>query len=69
MRTTPIIILTSALLFLVSCKNEENNFDASGAFESVETIISTEATGTIMQFNIEEGQTLQDGQKIGYIDP
>src|SRR5207249_3943953 len=42
--------------------------DAAGAFESVETIVSTEATGTIKEFNVEEGQTLRPGELIGYVD-
>lgn len=53
---------------LASCNNSENDFDAAGAFESVETIVSTESTGTIMRFNVEEGQTLQPNQMVGYID-
>ena len=55
-------------LSLVSCKNSENDFDAAGAFESVETIVSTEASGTIKEFKVEEGQTLQPQQLIGYVD-
>jgi HlyD family secretion protein len=55
-------------VFIASCKGDKNNFDASGSFEAEETIISAEATGTIIQFDIEEGQALQPGQFIGYID-
>jgi len=51
-----------------SCNNNKNQFDASGSFETDETIISAQASGTILQFNILEGQTLQEGQNIGYID-
>lgn len=51
-----------------ACNNSENDFDAAGAFESVETIVSTESSGTIMQFNVEEGQTLQPNQFVGYVD-
>jgi HlyD family secretion protein len=57
-----------AVAMLASCNNAENDFDAAGAFESVETIVSTESSGTIMQFNVEEGQTLQPNQYVGYID-
>lgn len=53
---------------MYSCNNQNNQFDAAGSFESVETIVSTEASGTIMQFNVQEGQTLQPGQMIGYVD-
>lgn len=64
---TFISIVSSVILFL-NCNGNRISFDASGSFEAEETIISSEATGTIMQFDIEEGQTLQAGQFIGYID-
>ena len=51
-----------------SCNNKDKEYDAAGAFESVETIVSTEASGTIMKFNLEEGQTLEPNQFIGYVD-
>jgi HlyD family secretion protein len=51
-----------------SCHNSENDWDATGAFESVETIVSTESSGTLMQFDIEEGQTRKAGDWIGYVD-
>ncbi|HMR84279.1 MAG TPA: biotin/lipoyl-binding protein, partial [Niabella sp.] len=51
-----------------ACNDTKLSFDASGSFEAEETIISAEATGTIKQFEIEEGQTLKAGQVIGYID-
>ena len=59
----PIVIL----LTIVSC-TENTIHDASGSFEAVETMISAEANGKIMQLNIEEGQELRAGQEIGYID-
>lgn len=61
-------ILTFTILILASCNNNKKDFDASGAFEAEETIISSEASGAIKQFNIEEGQMLEAGQTIGYID-
>ncbi|HWB62905.1 MAG TPA: HlyD family efflux transporter periplasmic adaptor subunit [Chitinophagales bacterium] len=56
------------LALFASCNNGNSDFDAAGSFESVETIVSTEASGTIMQFNVEEGQTLNAGQQVGFID-
>jgi len=50
-----------------ACSNE-STFDASGSFEAVETIISAEATGTLKAFQVEEGQTLEAGQQVGYVD-
>ena len=57
------------LIFFVSCKNNKNDFDASGTFEAVETIVSAEANGKILQFNVEEGQHLSKDSMVGYIDP
>jgi HlyD family secretion protein len=56
------------LFFLTACNDNKVSFDASGSFEAEETIISSEATGTIKQFDMEEGQTLRAGQAIGYVD-
>jgi len=56
-----------ALLWLSSCTTK-SKFDASGTFETEETIISSEAMGRIKEFNIEEGQTLKAGQYVGFID-
>ncbi len=56
------------LIALTSCNKNKSNFDASGSFEAEETIISSEAIGTIKQFDIEEGQVLKKGEFIGYID-
>jgi HlyD family secretion protein len=61
-------LLIAFIVTLGSCSNNKNKFDASGAFEAEETIISSEATGTLKQFNVTEGQALQAGQTIGYID-
>lgn len=66
MKSISFLTLLSLLLF--SCNRNQINFDASGSFETEETIISSEATGALLQFNIEEGQTLKAGDVIGYID-
>lgn len=66
MKKISIIIL---IIFFVSCKSKKNDFDASGTFEAVETIISAEANGKILRFNVEEGQQLSKDSMVGYIDP
>jgi HlyD family secretion protein len=66
MNKTSLLAL-AALIWLSSC-TQKSQFDASGTFETEETIISAEATGRIKQFDIEEGQTLKAGQYIGFID-
>jgi HlyD family secretion protein len=66
MKQTAIIFLLT--LSIISCRNNKNEYDASGSFEAQEIIISAESTGVIRQFEIEEGQELTKGQVIGYID-
>lgn len=63
------IAIICTFIFFVSCKNNKNDFDASGTFEAVETIVSAEANGKILQFNVEEGQHLSKDSMVGYIDP
>ncbi len=60
----PVLIAVS----LAACNNNNPDHDASGTFETTESIISAEANGIIKQFDIEEGQVLKAGQYIGYID-
>ncbi len=64
---TSIIALTSALL-VSACSSDDNRYDATGTFEAVETIVSSEATGTIQSLNLEEGQILKSGMTVGYVD-
>lgn len=59
-----VVIITS----FASCNRNKNDFDASGAFEAEETIISAEASGTLKEFNITEGQDLKATEFIGFID-
>lgn len=62
------LFTSSFLLLLWSCNNKQKSYDAFGTFESVETIVSSEATGTILSLDIEEGMILDKGTIIGYID-
>jgi len=55
-------------LLAFSCGSEKNSADATGSFEATETIVSSEATGKIVQFVVTEGDELKSGQVIGYID-
>ena len=61
--------LTAVGIILFSaCSPEEKSFDASGSFEAIETIISSEVSGTILELNIEEGQEIQRGYQVAVID-
>jgi len=68
MKHKNILLLIVLLSGIISCEEKKDIHDASGSFEAVETIISAEANGKILQFNIEEGQQLDSGQVIGFLD-
>lgn len=68
MNRKTILPLSIIILSMASCQRNEKKYDASGAFEAEETIISAESAGTIVKLEIEEGQALEAGQAIGYID-
>jgi HlyD family secretion protein len=63
-----LYILLSGVILFSSCGKNEKRSDAYGNFEAVETIISAEATGKLLDFNIEEGMVLEAGAKVGNID-
>ena len=56
------------IFILFSCKSTKNNYDASGYFEAVETVVSAQANGQILWLNVQEGQELTAGQHVGQID-
>ncbi|MRX69538.1 HlyD family secretion protein [Flavobacterium resistens] len=68
MKKIKLLYFLMPVICLLSCHNNENDFDASGSFEAVETILSAQANGQIVKLNLEEGQQLEVGQKVGYID-
>lgn len=62
------ILLFSFALALLACSGNENDFDATGTFESTEIIVSSEANGKIMELNLQEGDRLEAGAVLGYVD-
>ncbi|WP_233547641.1 HlyD family efflux transporter periplasmic adaptor subunit [Parabacteroides sp. AF17-28] len=56
------------MLALSACGGNGNTFDATGAFESTEVIVSSEANGKIMELNLQEGDRLEAGAVLGYVD-
>ncbi|SNR50774.1 HlyD family secretion protein [Lutibacter flavus] len=62
---TGLIIITSSF---ISCNNDGNKADGYGNFEATEITISSENNGKLIQFSIEEGQTLKINEFVGFID-
>ena len=67
MKTTNFILMTAVVL-LTACGNKDAQYDATGVFETTEIIVSARGTGEIMQFGVEEGQTVKAGEQLGYLD-
>ena len=55
------------ILCLLSC-NKKAEYDAQGTFEATEIIVSAEATGKILNFNIAEGESIKADSTVGVID-
>ena len=63
-----IIIFLSALVMFAACSHKKGSYEASGIFEATEVLVSAQASGQIMQFDLTEGQILAAFQPVGYID-
>ena len=53
---------------MVGCGQKDTEYDASGVFETTDVIVSAKATGEILSFTAEEGQDVEAGQELGFID-
>ncbi|MEG1586721.1 MAG: HlyD family efflux transporter periplasmic adaptor subunit [Bacteroidales bacterium] len=53
---------------LIGCKSGNNHYDAMGVFEATEVVVSSETQGKIIALNLQGGDTLMQGQRVGVID-
>lgn len=66
MKTSFAAVFT--LAFFAACSSGDDIADAYGNFESTEVIVSAEATGRLLRFEVEEGQVLTENVIVGGID-
>lgn len=57
-----------AAALLVACSGGDIDYDATGTFEATEVTVSAEQNGRIVEFAIEEGDTIAAGAQVGLID-
>lgn len=57
-----------ACLLTIGCKDQENEYDASGMFEATEVIVSSEMSGRLLRLDVEEGESIEAGKVVGLID-
>ncbi|MBX7152022.1 HlyD family efflux transporter periplasmic adaptor subunit [bacterium] len=56
------------IILLVGCSGNNHKSDAYGNFEATEIVVSAEASGKLLAFEIEEGLTIEAGKAVGYVD-
>lgn len=65
------IKLTGTLLSMLvvsACGGGISGYDATGTFEATEILVSSEASGKLLTFDVEEGTALKNGQEVGLVD-
>ena len=63
-----IIFAGLALVCLFSCSDNKNQYDATGAFETTEVMVSAEVNGKLLAFSQYEGSLVEPGVELGYVD-
>jgi membrane fusion protein YbhG len=62
------LIIPVLAVLLSSCNVNDDRADAYGNFEVEETTISAQASGELLQFDVEEGRRLKANQVVGQVD-
>ena len=63
-----MIVLAGAAILLTACGNRGKEYDATGTFEATETTVYAEQNGTLLAFDIREGDEVAAGAEVGLID-
>lgn len=63
-----LVLIVLALSIMSACKNDQEQSDAYGNFEAVETIVSAEAAGKLLKMEVRQGVHMEAGQLIAQID-
>jgi HlyD family secretion protein len=68
MKSLAKLISASMMILAAACNSNNQRYDAAGTFETDEVIVSSELTGKIISFGVEEGQTFSKDSVVGSID-
>ena len=58
----------SLTVLLLACGNKEKEYDATGVFEATEVTVAAEQSGSLMHFDVTEGDEMELGKEVGLID-
>lgn len=59
-----VILLSS----FFSCKDRDGEVIGTGAFEAIETMVSSEVSGEVLSWSAEEGMVVRQGEVLGQVD-
>ena len=62
-----IALISIAATLMISCQNKQK-YDATGIFEATTVTISSETSGKILMLDLNEGDDISAGQRVGIID-
>ncbi len=62
------LLILGGITVLASCKSGNGKYDANGTFEANEVIVSSELSGKILSFSVEEGMLLAKDTVVGTVD-
>ena len=68
MKRNILIIITTFLIAFYACKTGDSNADATGTFEADEVVVSSELSGKLISFTVQEGTTIAKDSVIGVVD-
>lgn len=63
-----ILVVAGVALMMAACGGNEKTYDATGTFEATETTVFAEQSGTLLTFNVNEGDSIGQNQEVGLID-
>jgi len=68
MKLKNVIGICSFLTIITACGGGTTKYDATGTFETTEVVVSAEASGKLLCFNVDEGTQLKAGEEVGVVD-
>lgn len=68
MKLIGVLTILSIIILAAGCRRPNDEPDAYGSFEATEITISALANGRIVVLNLKEGETLDSGQVVGFVD-
>ncbi|HPE18255.1 MAG TPA: HlyD family efflux transporter periplasmic adaptor subunit [Tenuifilaceae bacterium] len=68
MKIKSMFFISALAVAIVSCNGNGEKADAYGNFETDEVTVSSEATGRLLNFSVDEGESLKEGVIVGLVD-